>query len=113
MGRKAEIPFVAVVNIRGDRLYHEHIAWDHTTLRQLGLMPDYLPFPYPVAEAPEAAAVEYRVPVLGRETADRLRNRKTVPSNEMFEYSVRVIFFVQIRSHQFHSPRHGYYSAFR
>ncbi|OAA79814.1 LEA domain protein [Akanthomyces lecanii RCEF 1005] len=89
--RKAEIPFVAVVNIRGDRLYHEHIAWDQgTTLRQLGLMPDYLPFPYPVAEAPEGAAVEYRVPVLGRETADKLRNRKTVPSNEMFVYSVRV-----------------------
>ncbi len=53
-------------------------------------MPDYLPFPYPVAEAPEGAAVEYRVPVLGRETADKLRNRKAVPSNEMFEYSVRV-----------------------
>lgn len=89
--RKAEIPFVAVVNIRGDRLYHEHIAWDQgTTLRQLGLMPEYLPFPYPVDGAPESAAVEYRVPVLGRETADKLRNRKTVPSNEMFQYGIRI-----------------------
>lgn len=92
MHRKAEIPFVAVVNIRGDRLYNEHIAWDQgTTLRQLGPLPEYLPFPYPVAAATaEGAAVEYRVPVLGRETADKLRNRKTVPSNGMFEYSVRV-----------------------
>ncbi|OAR01954.1 hypothetical protein LLEC1_04880 [Akanthomyces lecanii] len=40
------------------------------------------------AEIPFVAV--YRVPVLGRETADKLRNRKTVPSNEMFEYSVRV-----------------------
>jgi carboxymethylenebutenolidase len=33
--------------------------------------------------------VEYRVPVLGVETADKLRNRKAVPSNGMFEYAVR------------------------
>ncbi|XWW93355.1 hypothetical protein V2A60_001288 [Cordyceps javanica] len=89
--RKAEIPFVAVVNFRGDRLYHEHIAWDQgTTLRQLGLMPEYLPFPYPVAGAPESAVVEYRVPVLGTETADKLRNRKKVPSNEMFQFRARM-----------------------
>ncbi|EGX90353.1 LEA domain protein [Cordyceps militaris CM01] len=89
--QKAEIPFVAVVNIRGDRLYHEHITWDQgTTLRQLGLMPDYLPFPYPVPGAPPGAAVEYRVPVLGAATADKLRNRKTVPSNEMLQFRVRV-----------------------
>ncbi|RBR11049.1 uncharacterized protein FIESC28_09194 [Fusarium coffeatum] len=47
--KKMEIPFTAVVNIRGDRLYHEHIGWDQgTVLAQLGLMPQYLPFPYPV-----------------------------------------------------------------
>ncbi|KAM3511328.1 hypothetical protein MY11210_005001 [Beauveria gryllotalpidicola] len=89
--RKAEVPFVAVVNIRGDRLYHEHISWDQgTTLRQLGLMPEYLPFPYPVAGAPDKASVEYRVPVLGAETADKLRNRKAVASNEMFQFKVRI-----------------------
>jgi len=33
----------SVVNVRGDRLYHEHIAWDQATvLVQLGLMPEYL-----------------------------------------------------------------------
>ncbi|KAM3438515.1 hypothetical protein NHJ13734_004139 [Beauveria thailandica] len=89
--RKAEVPFVAVVNIRGDRLYHEHISWDQgTTLRQLGLMPEYLPFPYPVAGVPDKASVEYRVPVLGAETADKLRDRNAVASNEMFQFSVRI-----------------------
>jgi carboxymethylenebutenolidase len=91
--RKAALPFTAVVNIRGDRLYHEHISWDQgTALRQLGLLPDYLPFPYPLPEGstlPGDAKLEYRVPVLGIETADKLRNRKSVPSNEMFKYAVR------------------------
>jgi carboxymethylenebutenolidase len=81
------------VNIRGDRLYHEHIAWDQgTVLRQLGLLPDYLPFPYPLPDGsalPKGANLEYRVPVLGVETADKLRNRKVLPSNEMFAYAVR------------------------
>ncbi|THZ14531.1 hypothetical protein D6C89_10112 [Aureobasidium pullulans] len=87
--RKAEIPFTAVVNIRGDRLYHEHIAWDQgTALKQLGLMPDYLPFPSPLPNGDSLssdAKLEYRVPV----TAEKLRNRKSVPSNQMFEYGVR------------------------
>lgn len=26
-GRKIELPMMAVVNIRGDRLFHEHIWW--------------------------------------------------------------------------------------
>ncbi|KAI5922946.1 hypothetical protein F4810DRAFT_710984 [Camillea tinctor] len=43
------LPFTAVVCLRGDRLYHEHISWDQgTALRQLGLLPEYLPFPYPI-----------------------------------------------------------------
>lgn len=40
-GKPLEIPFTSVVNIRGDRLYHEHISWDQATvLRQLGLLPE-------------------------------------------------------------------------
>jgi carboxymethylenebutenolidase len=27
LGRQLEIPMIAVVNVRGDRLYHEHIWW--------------------------------------------------------------------------------------
>ncbi|KAK8061979.1 Carboxymethylenebutenolidase [Apiospora phragmitis] len=47
-GKYIQVPFTSVVNIRGDRLYHEHISWDQgTLLRQLGLLPEYLPFPLP------------------------------------------------------------------
>ncbi|VUC32422.1 unnamed protein product [Clonostachys rosea] len=90
---KAEIPFTAVVNIRGDRLYHEHIAWDQgTVLRQLGLLPEYLPFPYALQDGrvPGAGAVlEYKVPVAGIETAQKMRDRNSVASNEMFDFKVR------------------------
>lgn len=86
------MPFTAVVNIRGDRLYHEHISWDQgTVLAQLGLMPQYLPFPYPVQGQKEGARLEFRVPVLGIETASKMRDRNSVPSNEMFSYKVREI----------------------
>ncbi|KAF4958349.1 hypothetical protein FGADI_2515 [Fusarium gaditjirri] len=92
--QRAEIPFTAVVNIRGDRLYHEHISWDQgTALRQLGLMPDYLPFPYavPGQTGGPGAKYEYRVPVIGIETADKMRDRNSVPSNDMFGYKVRQV----------------------
>ena len=53
-GKHVSVPFTAVVNVRGDRLYHEHITWDQgTVLAQLGLMPQYLPFPYPVEQKKE------------------------------------------------------------
>ncbi|KAH9206716.1 hypothetical protein DL95DRAFT_528294 [Leptodontidium sp. 2 PMI_412] len=90
--KKASVPFTAIVNIRGDRLYHEHIAWDQgTLLRQLGLMPEFLPFPYPVSkgEGGKEVQVEYRVPVEGEKTAQMLRDRGSVPSNEMFKFRVR------------------------
>lgn len=92
--QRAEIPFTAVVNIRGDRLYHEHISWDQgTALRQLGLMPEYLPFPYAVPGQTEGpgAKYEYRVPVIGIETADKMRDRNSVPSNDMFNYKLRQV----------------------
>ncbi|KAM6529470.1 hypothetical protein FALCPG4_007605 [Fusarium falciforme] len=90
--KKLEMPFTAVVNIRGDRLYHEHISWDQgTVLAQLGLMPQYLPFPYPVQGQKEGSRFEFRVPVLGIETASKMRDRNSVPSNEMFSYKVREV----------------------
>ena len=67
-GRKLEIPFMAVVNIRGDRLYHEHIAWDQgTVLAQLGLLPEYLPIPYalPSGQNQGGNKLEYKLPVAG------------------------------------------------
>jgi carboxymethylenebutenolidase len=87
------VPFTSVVNIRGDRLYHEHISWDQgTVLRQLGLLPEYLPFPHPLPAGMSAGPngkVEYRVPVAGIETAQKLRERDSVPSNEMLNFSIR------------------------
>ncbi|KAL2869706.1 uncharacterized protein BJX67DRAFT_370558 [Aspergillus lucknowensis] len=91
-GKKLRIPFTSVVNIRGDRLYHEHIAWDQATvLIQLGLLPDYLPFPYPVDGKLPAPGkrFEYRVPAGGVETANKLQDETSVPSNEMIAYTIR------------------------
>ncbi|KAB5522133.1 dienelactone hydrolase [Coniochaeta sp. 2T2.1] len=90
-GKKLRIPFTAVVNIRGDRLYHEHIAWDQlTVLFQLGLMPEYLPFPHPVEGHSEPGKkLEYRVPGAGHEVADKLVDESAVPSNGMFSFVVR------------------------
>ncbi|KAH8904910.1 hypothetical protein BR93DRAFT_969748 [Coniochaeta sp. PMI_546] len=90
-GKKLRIPFTAVVNIRGDRLYHEHIAWDQlTVLFQLGLMPEYLPFPYPVRGHPASGKkLEYRVPGAGHEVSDKLVDESAVPSNGMFRFAVR------------------------
>ncbi|KAI0202843.1 hypothetical protein F4808DRAFT_420037 [Astrocystis sublimbata] len=89
------IPFTAVVNIRGDRLYHEHIHWDQgTALFQAGLLPTYLPFPYalPDGRTPgPGKKFEYRVPIAGSETAAKLADARAVESNGMFEYEVREV----------------------
>lgn len=94
-GKRLEIPFTSVVNIRGDRLYHEHIAWDQATvLVQLGLLPEYLPYPYPLPGGQVPAPgkrFEYRVPAAGAETAAKLKDEHLVPSNHMFEYKVREV----------------------
>ncbi|KAF3760699.1 hypothetical protein M406DRAFT_282494 [Cryphonectria parasitica EP155] len=94
--KKVEVPFVAVVNIRGDRLYHEHISWDQgSVLRQLGLLPEYLPFPYPLPGESDTTtagkSIEFRLPVAGREVADKMRDRNSVPSNEMFAFKARQV----------------------
>ncbi|CAL5874268.1 uncharacterized protein PFLUO_LOCUS8557 [Penicillium psychrofluorescens] len=94
-GKPLRIPFTSVVNIRGDRLYHEHIAWDQATvLVQLGLMPEYLPFPYALPDGKLPAPgkrFEYRVPAAGVESAQKLENEHEVPSNEMFAYKIREV----------------------
>ncbi|KAG6359216.1 hypothetical protein INS49_012737 [Diaporthe citri] len=93
--KRVEVPFTAVVNVRGDRLYHEHIAWDQgSVLRQLGLLPEYLPFPYPLPEGSGSSSggqVEYRVPVAGIAIANKMRDRNGGPSNEMFDYKIREV----------------------
>jgi len=64
-GKRVEIPLVAIVKFRGDKLYHEHIYWDQASvLVQIGLL--------------DAAGL----PVAGVETARKLLD-ETVPSNEL------------------------------
>lgn len=64
-GRYVEIPLVAVVNFRGDKLYHEHIYWDQASvLVQIGLL--------------DPAGL----PVAGIETARKVRDERR-PSNTL------------------------------
>jgi carboxymethylenebutenolidase len=38
-GKRVEIPLVAIVKFRGDKLYNEHIYWDQASvLVQIGLL---------------------------------------------------------------------------
>uniref|UniRef100_A0A093ULB5 Carboxymethylenebutenolidase n=1 Tax=Talaromyces marneffei PM1 TaxID=1077442 RepID=A0A093ULB5_TALMA len=81
-------------NIRGDRLYHEHIAWDQgTVLSQLDIIPEYLRFAYPVAgqEPKEGKRFEIKVPVAAATTAAKIRDRNAVESNGMFAFKVREV----------------------
>ncbi len=64
-GKYVEIPLVAVVKFRGDKLYHEHIYWDQASvLVQLGVLD-------PTG-----------LPVAGHETAAKLLD-ETLPSNKL------------------------------
>ncbi|KAL2398011.1 hypothetical protein ABEF95_000965 [Exophiala dermatitidis] len=94
-GRRVEVPFTSVVCVRGDRLYNEHISWDQASvLIQLGLIPEYLPFPSPLPDGTKPAPgkrFEYRVPAAGRETSVKMLDKNAVPSNGMFEFSIREV----------------------
>lgn len=94
-GQKVRVPFTSVVNVRGDRLYHEHIAWDQASvLVQLGLMPEYLDFPYPLSDGRKPGPgkkFQYRVPAAGVDTAKKILDKNSVPSNGMFEFGIREV----------------------
>jgi carboxymethylenebutenolidase len=66
-GRRVEVPLVAIVGFRGNKLYHEHIYWDQASvLVQIGLLdPSGLP-------------------VAGAETAHKLLD-ETLPSNALMK----------------------------
>ncbi len=64
-GRYVEVPLVAIVNFRGDKLYHEHIYWDQASvLVQIGLIDPKL------------------LPAAGAETAKKVLDEK-LPSNTL------------------------------
>jgi len=66
-GRRVEVPLVAIVGFRGDKLYHEHIYWDQASvLVQIGLLDPK------------------DLPVAGIETAAKLRDQ-TRPSNALMK----------------------------
>jgi carboxymethylenebutenolidase len=94
-GKKLRIPFVAIVNIRGDRLYHEHITWDQASvLKQLDLLPEYLPYPHPLPDGKLVAPgkrLEFKVPATGVDTALKMLNKNAVESNAMFTYGLREV----------------------
>jgi carboxymethylenebutenolidase len=66
-GKRVEVPLVAIVKFRGDKLYNEHIYWDQASvLVQIGLLD------------PKG------LPVAGIETANKLVDEK-LPSNTLME----------------------------
>jgi carboxymethylenebutenolidase len=66
-GRYVEVPTVAIVKFRGDKLYHEHIYWDQASvLVQIGLL------------SPKG------LPAAGIDTAKKLLD-ETRPSNTLME----------------------------
>lgn len=78
-GRKLSIPMIAVVNIRGDRLYNEHIWWDQATaLLQTGCLPTHVPY-----SAPDGTKEILRLPVTGIQSAHMLLDEANGKSNEM------------------------------
>ena len=70
-GRRVEVPLVAIVHFRDDKLKHEHIYWDQASvLVQLGLLADD------------------KLPVMGVKTAMKVLD-ETVQSNELIERADR------------------------
>jgi carboxymethylenebutenolidase len=68
-GKRVEVPLLAVVKFRGDKLYHEHIYWDQASvLVQVGLLDARL------------------LPVAGIEQSRKLLD-ETLPSNALMKRS--------------------------
>ena len=66
-GKYVEVPLVAIINFRGDKLYHEHIYWDQASvLVQIGLLDPKL------------------LPAAGGETAKKVVD-ETLPSNTLMK----------------------------
>lgn len=80
--------------MRGDRLCHEHISWDQgTVLKQLGLLPEYVPFPYPIdgKAAPKGKRYEIALPVVGAEGSRKLVDESCEESNVLMQKSWRIV----------------------
>ena len=73
-----DVALVSVVCIRGGKLYHEHIYWDQASvLVQAGLLN-----PNMVPESMKKQGMK-RLPVYGAETATKVLDESSQPSNEL------------------------------
>lgn len=78
--KHVDVALVAVVCIRGGKLYHEHIYWDQASvLVQLGLLdPKYIP------PSMRDLGIK-RLPVAGSESARKVQNEHSEPSNRLID----------------------------
>ena len=85
-GKKVEIIVVAVVCVRGEKLYHEHIHWDQASvLVQIGLLdPTLVPKTFKTTEAGKEKDVK-RLPVVGAEGARKVVDEDQGKSNELMQ----------------------------
>jgi hypothetical protein len=83
-GKKVETIIVAVVCVRGEKLYHEHIHWDQASvLVQVGLLdPNLVPKTFSTTEAGKEKDVK-RLPVVGAEGARKVVDETQGKSNEL------------------------------
>ncbi|KAJ9649069.1 hypothetical protein H2199_000982 [Coniosporium tulheliwenetii] len=76
--KQVQVALVSVVCIRGGKLYHEHIYWDQASvLVQIGALDPQL-----VPESLRKRGME-RLPVVGEESAIKMIDEDSVPSNEL------------------------------
>ncbi len=73
--KEVEVALVAIVCIRGGKLYHEHIYWDQATvLVQIGLLdPKLVP----------GGKVAKRLPIVGKEGARKMLDERIAESNKL------------------------------
>ncbi|KAG8726252.1 hypothetical protein FRC12_023565 [Ceratobasidium sp. 428] len=81
-GKQVRVPVVAVVNVRGDKLYHEHIYWDQASvLVQIGLLPPQITLPGTIKEI--------KLPVVGVEQAEKMLDPGARESNLLIQNAKR------------------------
>jgi len=77
-GKQVHVALVGVVCIRGGKLYHEHLYWDQASvLVQVGLLDPKL-----VPQSFKDQGMK-RLPVYGAETAEKVLDEESQPSNEL------------------------------
>lgn len=76
--KEVSIALVGVVGIRGGKLHHEHLYWDQASvLVQIGLLD-----PKVVPGHMKQQGLK-RLPVYGKETAEKVLDESSHPSNEL------------------------------